>query len=266
MKNKSPNYYWHSQQGSLTADNRDFCGITEITGASICTLVDGSTSSPKGGELAKNLVQNLQRKFMKLDNVPSSVTVLDFLKCAQIDLRKQFPADSASYIIAIQDNDRSVTTIHAGDCRLGRITQSGTIQWLTKVHTLANAIHDISDHELRSHPNRHQVSRSFRGSKFMSPECNVFDLQHSDSGLLLASDGFWANLSEDEQIKILQGATANDALLDDVSVLKWAHAAERGPLFNGTGGFEVVSNAENIMWLVSEKLKGHTEKQPESFL
>lgn len=73
----------------------------------------------------------------------------------------------------------------------------------------------------------------------MFPECNVFDLQHSDSGLLLASDGFWANLSEDEQLKRLQGVTANDALLDDVSVLKWEHVAERGSLFTGTGGFEV---------------------------
>lgn len=248
MKTKSPNYYWHSQQGSLTADNRDFCGIAEITGASICTLVDGSTSSPKGGELARNLVHNLLKKFMKLDSVPSSVIMLDFLKCAHVDLRRQHPADSASYIIAIQDNDRSVTTIHAGDCRLGRITQSGTIQWLTKVHTLANAIHDISDHELRSHPNRHQVSRSFRGRRFMSPECNVFDLQYSDSGLLLASDGFWANLSEDEQLKRLRGVTANDALLDDVSVLKWVHVAERGSLFTGTEGFEVASNAENLIF------------------
>ena len=194
-------------------------------------------------------MHHLLKKFMKLDGVPSSVTMLDLLKCAHFDLRRQHPADSASYIIAIQDNDWSVTTLHAGDCRLGRITQSGSIQWLTKVHTLANAILDIADHELRSHPNRHQVSRSFRGRRFMCPECNVFDLQHSDRGLLLASDGFWANLSEDEQLMGLQGVTANDAVFDDdVSVLKWVHIAERESLSTGAEGLEVNSNAENFIF------------------
>lgn len=202
---KPPSYYWYSKQGSLTPDNRDFCGIAEAYRTTLCILVDGATSSPKGGELARALVCHLLESFVRLVQPPSSDNMIDLLVLAHTDLRRLYPADSASYIIALGGSNHFVTTLHAGDCRLGRITRHGTIQWQTAVHSLATAIHDLKDHELSSDPNRHQLTRAFKGRRFQPPECNISDFQDSDSSLLLASDGFWADLPEDEQLNVLRG-------------------------------------------------------------
>lgn len=198
-----PNYRWHSLQGSLTSDNRDVCGIAELHGTCLFILVDGATTGPKGGELAKTLVGHLLESFVSLERPPSCEVLIEILH-THTDLRRQYPADSASYIIALQEDPPSVTTLHAGNCRLGRPSPGGSIQWLTKVHTLANAIDGLADPELRVHPDRHLLTRSFKSRRFDTPECNVFDLQDGGGSLLLASDGFWADLTEDEQLSLLQ--------------------------------------------------------------
>jgi hypothetical protein len=44
-----------SFQGSLTDDNRDYCGISERPDATLYTVIDGSTRGPNGGNLAREL-------------------------------------------------------------------------------------------------------------------------------------------------------------------------------------------------------------------
>jgi hypothetical protein len=48
-------YEWLSFQGSLTDDNRDYCGISERPDATLYTVIDGSTRGPNGGNLAREL-------------------------------------------------------------------------------------------------------------------------------------------------------------------------------------------------------------------
>lgn len=226
---KQRGYAWHSQQGSQTPDNRDFCGIAETQGTTLCVLVDGATSGPRGGELARALVVHLLKSFMHLEEPPSSDKIIELLEWAHADLRKGYPADSASYIMALFNGDPSVTTLHAGDCRLGQVLRDGAIRWLTKVHTLATAIEDLEDQELRPHPNRHLLTRAFKGKRFQTPECSSFDLQTVDGGLLLASDGFWADLGEDEQVMVLRGLPVErKPPCDDVSCLHWTIPGYQG--------------------------------------
>jgi serine/threonine protein phosphatase PrpC len=127
-----------------------------------------------------------------------------------------------SYIIALMGEGPNVTTLHAGDCRLGRLTNQGSIRWLTPVHTLANAIQDLDDQALRLAPDRHLLTRSFRGKRFQAPDCVIHEFDDRDRGLLIASDGFWADLPEDEQLALLQGGpTGRQTCPDDVSCLFW---------------------------------------------
>jgi PPM family protein phosphatase len=208
-------YYWYTQQGPLTSDNRDFCGIAEIHGISVCILVDGATGSPKCGELARDLVSFLLESCVCLDSPPSQEILINCLERAHVGLRRQYPSDVASYIIVLQDNSQTLTAIHAGDCRLGMIANDGSINWLTCVHTLANAIQSLSDDELRMSSDRHKLTRSFKGKRFETPDCEIFNLKDCCDALLLASDGFWADLSDEEQLLVLQGHRVQETSLND---------------------------------------------------
>lgn len=215
-------YVWHSRHGKLTPDNRDYCGIAEANGTILCILADGATSCPAGGDFAKALVCYLLEGFLRLRQPTSIDGMIGLLLEAHAGLRRKHPADSASYIITLLGEGSTVTTLHAGDCRLGRLTDQGTIQWLTPVHTLANAVHDLDVQVLRRSPDRHLLTRSFRARHFQVPDSTIHEFDESDKGLLIASDGFWADLPEDEQLQLLQGIpTGRRAYPDDMSCLFW---------------------------------------------
>ena len=119
----------------------------------------------------------------------------------------------------VQADNSQVMTIHAGDCRLGRIKQDKSIDWLTRAHTLANAITDISDTELAAHPNRHQLTRSFKPQRFYQPEHREYPLVENEA-LLVATDGFWAEMDSAMQVEFLEGKfTPSEQRRDDRSCL-----------------------------------------------
>lgn len=213
-------YEWQSFQGTLTDDNRDYCGIAERPDATLFAVIDGSTHGPQGGDLAKDLACHLVDKFMVLDKPVTKQNVLAILQQTHRKLRFQYPADSASYFIMVQADDDQVMVIHAGDCRLGRLlNQKQSIDWLTTVHTLANAITDLSDAELSAHPNRHLLTRSFRPRQFVHPEYCQFSLFPDDS-LVIATDGFWAEMDSAMQTEFLKGNYSSlEKIRDDRSCL-----------------------------------------------
>ncbi len=242
MSVKLADHYWHTQQGSYTPDNRDDYGMIKVQGTTVHILTDGATNGPNSGELARAIVTQLQQRLKNLKQPPSAGTVIDTLKLIHTDLRRKHPADSASYIIALQDKNNSVTTLHAGDCRLGKVDRHGEIHWITAVHSLANATCHLDEHELRPHPDRHLLTRSFRGRRFLEPECNTFDIQAEEEFLLLASDGFWANLSIEDQQLVLSGKQVNRKTpYDDMSCLKWPCSECH---CRATHGVEVETNCE----------------------
>lgn len=235
-------YEWQSFQGTLTDDNRDYCGIAERLDATLYAVIDGSTRGPHGGDLAKELACNLIDKFIALDKPATKPDVLAFLEETHKKLRFQYPADSASYFILIQTGESQVMIIYAGDCRLGRLKQDQSIDWLTTTHTLANAITDLSDEELSSHPNRHLLTRSFRPQCFIQPEYCQFSLLPNDT-LVIATDGFWAELDSAMQTELLKGNYApSEQIRDDRSYL----LLQRRPLDLRIEMVNKINNQENI--------------------
>jgi serine/threonine protein phosphatase PrpC len=60
--------------------------------------------------------------------------------------------------------------------------------------------------------------RSFRGKSFIDPEFNCSAITPDDQ-LILATDGFWADLSVSNQLKLLEGNFEPNNEPDDVSYL-----------------------------------------------
>lgn len=72
--------------------------------------------------------------------------------------------------------------------------------------------------DIAKSPIRHLLTRSFRAKEYMSP--GVLTREKISGSFLLATDGFWAELTEEEQIAFLTGDQSVDADRDDRSVLR----------------------------------------------
>ena len=212
-------YEWHSVPGSLTAENRDYCGIAERPDAWLAIVIDGSTAGPHGGELAKELASRLVEGFLASGPPVTEQQICGLMRTAHEGLRRRYPADSASYFIAVQSEQDRVMTFHAGDCRIGKVGQDNAIEWFSGVHTLANATAALSDAALSVHPGRHLLTRSFRPRKFEQPECGQCSLL-PDEKLVIATDGFWAEMDAATQADFVKGnLPAAEDRVDDGSFL-----------------------------------------------
>ena len=88
--------------------------------------------------------------------------------------------------------------IHAGDCRLGQVGSGNKIKWLSRPHTLANAVESISDECLAKHESRHTITRSFRPGRICEVEMTPGPMPRHDK-LIIATDGYWADLDAEKQ-------------------------------------------------------------------
>jgi serine/threonine protein phosphatase PrpC len=181
---------WRSEQGTHTKDNRDQCGVGLREDATLCIVLDGSTSGDNSGEFARQIAQNLIEWFVVAGEVTTE---------------------------AIIDG---VRVLHAGDCLAGVRVGSSPIDWRTIPHTLANATDEMSIEDLARSPLRNRITRSFRSREFVMPEVSDLALA-SDQTLVLATDGFWAALDYEQQAQFLAGeALPKQGACDDCSVLE----------------------------------------------
>lgn len=179
-------------------------------------VLDGSTTGRDSGLLARRVARDLIDGYVSAEAPPEESAVLARLREVHEDVRAEFPQGSASYVLALIQAPDNVRVMHAGDCLCGHVADA--VAWLCKPHTLANAIEDIPVAALAGLPARHKVTRSFRARAFMAPEAFQTCIAPR---LILASDGFWADLSTDNQLSFLDGADlalADDG--DDRSVLQ----------------------------------------------
>ncbi|WP_347511194.1 hypothetical protein [Phaeobacter sp. CAU 1743] len=162
---------WRSEQGTHTSDNRDHCGVGLREDATLCIVLDGSSSGDNSGEFARQIAHKLIEWFVVAGEVTPE-TIIAQLRCIHTDLRSDFRRDSASFVIAHIKAD-GVRLLHVGDCLAGVRVGSSPIEWRTIPHTLANATEQVSIEDLARSPLRNRITRSFRSREFMEPEVSV---------------------------------------------------------------------------------------------
>jgi serine/threonine protein phosphatase PrpC len=211
-------FSWLSFQGKLTEDNRDFHGASIYENAQCFVIADGATNSLYGRETAKALTRRVIDCFDQDVEGFNQNGVFECLKVLQRDLKTTYASGVVSYLIAIVRQDK-IKVICAGDCRLGNLNDDFSISWLTPVHTLANAIQPLTHEEIVEHPDRHILTRSFKCKRYITPEYLEFSLDVFNN-IVLATDGFWADISSEEQRHVLRdGKDLSGLVRDDTSVL-----------------------------------------------
>ena len=209
---------WHSRQGTKTPDNRDHAGIATRPGEFLGIVADGSTTGQSNGEYACAIIRALVDWFAGTTVGVTPDGLVERLRIIQQGLIADFPRGSASYVILHAAERQPVLVLHAGDTLFGKVADRSEIQWRTEPHTLANALAKVPLPELAKLPARHRLIRSLRSRGFIAPEVTNVDL--TADTLLAATDGFWAELSQADQMSYLDGHRCESMRgYDDCSVL-----------------------------------------------
>lgn len=224
---------WLSQKGTRTDDNRDHAGIAGRHGEFLAIVADGATNGSNNGGYAQSIVEAVVDWFAGTDDAWGHEVMQTKLREIHQALRKSFPRGSASIILFHVMDTGSLTVLHSGDCLLGR--HDGQVHWQVTPHTLANALADMPLDSIAKSPTRHLLTQSFRSREFMVPD--VLAEEKASGTLLLATDGFWAELTEREQEAFLGGGQSAAPERDDRSVLRlWLSTEGPSEILLDNGG------------------------------
>jgi serine/threonine protein phosphatase PrpC len=209
---------WLSQAGKRTKDNRDCGGVGIRAEEVLCVVLDGSTNGPNSGEFARQITQELIDWYVASDEAMTAETLTARLRQIHEALAKAYPRDSASYMI-VNIRANAALALYAGDCLLGRHDRKSGVEWLSRPHTLASVTGETSIASIADLPARHLLTRSFRAREFLLPEAILTKVEGE---FLIATDGFWAELSPSEQVRFMDGQNMPMAAEgDDRSVLQF---------------------------------------------
>lgn len=210
---------WITQKGRLMQDNRDFCAIALRGDTAMYIVVDGSTKGSQSGVLASEYSKALadqfatDKRFNTADQVPALINTLSD------KFKTTYPESRLSFLVLLDSGNSSLQAIHAGDCRLGQLGMGNKIEWLSRVHTLANAVESISDERLAKHESRHILTRCFRLGRLCEVEITPDPIPKHDK-LIIATDGYWADCDTGTQAEFISGVSGiQSAPQDDTSCL-----------------------------------------------
>lgn len=216
MAKMRANLEWRTLKGTRTSDNRDYAGIGMNDQGLLMIITDGSTAGESNGDLARMLVKEMVDWFATTSPVSAEI-LRDVLRDLHRDLAPRFPRGSASYLIVICGVEDCFAA-YAGDCTLGIMDRDGAVSWITAPHTLTNAVKNLSLAEIAKSKARHLLTSSFRSREFIAP--TIEKIEGSTGCLIMATDGFWAELSPDQQTSFLHsGSRAASTEQDDCSAL-----------------------------------------------
>lgn len=211
--------HWRSERGGQKNGNQDYCGVGLRPEGVLCVVLDGFSTKPKSGELVRLVAKDLIDWFMSSDKQVST----DELICQMREIHKErlpiLLQASASYLIVLIIHEQPPVILYSGDCLMGYLDKKSTIHWQIQPHTLANATCNLPIAELAESALRNKLTQSFRANQYMIPN-NMSVSAKKGETLVIATDGFWAELNEDEQGRFLADEVLpKEVIKDDCSAL-----------------------------------------------
>jgi len=191
----------YSQQGTARDTNRDFVGLFELDSGVLVYLLDVSTSSSLSCASFVEQLNGLISERLTNEIVADPSLFLDVLQQVIIDLQQSFKSGVASLITCFISYESDIVWGYtAGDSRIG--TVGDEIIWRSPVHTGANPFGESFTDSMKLIPERHILTRCLNMRKKCNFEFFQFNVAKEQS-LVIASDGFWAELTSELQLSFL---------------------------------------------------------------
>ncbi len=238
--------------------NEDRIGFAEVDGRVLLVLADGM-GGYRGGQLASSaLVNSMLRGFQQHRRPIADPQA--FLKVLISDAHLAVIAKGAEQYPPVEPRTTCVVCLiqgdhacwaHVGDSRL-YLFRDGRVLTRSRDHSKIEhllASGEISERELKNHPERNLVTRCV-GDRKRPPRPTfgeAFALQKKDI-FLLCSDGLWDALDDDYMAETLTETTLNKA------IDRLAYQAE----------FRSYPEADNISVIALRWISGESDKPPEN--
>lgn len=192
-----------TRQGTHRSENRDVTGSAHNSGVFLYVIADGA-SKPGSGALAQALIQHLLTSFSSIASpdlaCPDRTLDLTLTSLNEVSstLCSSYPFAATSYLALLVHGNTAIS-IHAGDCCLGRLEANHAVTWLSPPHCGPNWKSDLGHAFIASSPARKTLWNCM--SYHRPHEPHIQSLQ-ADPGTrwVLATDGFWAELSVESQL------------------------------------------------------------------
>lgn len=228
MINK-PNLYWqfNSKKGSDRKTNKDIFALFETKYSTLVIAFDIATSSPVDSEMPKYYINIFQQKINLITQINIEV-IQQAIQSAYIETKNTFKIGKASFILLFYCHKTEILNcFNSGDIRMG-ILEKKSIRWLSPVHTGANPLGQPFISEMLKMNKRHLLTRSINLQRPFRPEHNQYKIAKTDK-LIVATDGFWAELSEREQIAFINNGKKGSS--DDTSALIFTWSQSPSSIF-----------------------------------
>lgn len=206
-------FHWLSQQGRRPS-NQDYGAIVHNGATNFAVITDGISWHKESGDLARELCHFLAgraEKYPLKDTVFPDRMIREWLSLARREVGAKFPYSATAYAIAWQSGS-TLYTWHEGDCRVGTLSENGTLTWATSDHSIAMWQKVDGHDELIKDPMRHRLYKCFKSTRGIDPDMTVTNISQRDV-IVLATDGFWAGVPEDLHAR----AAEVESLPDDIS-------------------------------------------------
>ena len=207
-----------SQKGTDRTENRDVIGSAQRTGAYLYVIADG-ISKPASGDLARALTHHLLKSFSRAELTVTSCPdkasklLLDSLSEVHSKLCPDFPFASTSYLALLVIGQTTIS-IHAGDCCLGYQGKDRNMIWLSSPHCGPNWKGDLSHSLIANSPARKTLLNCMSYRRRHEPHIQSLQII-KDTTWIMATDGFWAELSVQNQLRAIAQQTLDGCSTHD---------------------------------------------------
>jgi len=202
--------------------NEDRVAVAENGSAVLLVLADG-LGGHKGGQIAAQVAISTACSYFHKEQAPIE-NAKDFLQKtfmnAQLAILKAGaemdpPIEPKCTLVACLVQGDSATWAHVGDSRLYVIRKRFVLEQ-TRDHSVVEDLFrqgKISERQKTSHPSRNSITQCM-GSRLkpVSPTISDTIALEKNDGILLATDGFWAQVSESHLRDIFHPDNLNQSL------------------------------------------------------
>lgn len=196
-----------SRLGNRNA-NEDRVAVAE-NGASVLLLLADGLGGHKGGHIAAQTAMRSATHYFHRHTTPIG-NIHQFLHNVFMNVQLSIlesghqcdpPIEPKCTLVACLAQDDQATWAHIGDSRLYMIRQRFVLEQ-TRDHSVVEDLFRqgrISERQKASHPERNRITQCMGSrQKPVSPTISETIPMQKGDGLLLCTDGFWAQLSEED--------------------------------------------------------------------
>jgi serine/threonine protein phosphatase PrpC len=171
--------------------------------------------------IVNHVLKELYLPLITLDPINNEISVQQILREGVMDANRainKFAPGGGTTLTAALIFGSQVTITHIGDSRSYLVNSNGTMQLLTRDHSLVNRLVElgqITQSQAATHPQRNVLYRALGQGEPFEPDVNTYPLP--DSGyLMLCSDGLWGAVTETDMIQIVVRAHDAQAACDEL--------------------------------------------------